>query len=942
MIKISASAALFGGIAILLVCLPTLPAQPIDPSASDTPALRQQRVEELRQIARQEKAAALEIARQQGFAARRQVGGNVFDLIRIQSDRIFEYKTLNANAAISVAAAPLQAVPYNLDGSGQVLGIWDGGAVLTTHQEFDGRVTLKEAIAAVAHSTHVGGTLIAAGVVAAAKGMSPAALLDSYEFNEDLSEMTGRAMGTPGQAGMLQLSNHSYGFVTGWENSYNPPQWYGTWSGFGPNLESDMFGQYNTDARDWDALCYSAPYYLPFKAAGNDRSDAAPAAGNAFEYWYAGNWRTETYDPAIHPQSDGGSQGGYDTISTVDTAKNIILIGGVNDAVSGGQRSLAAAAMTGFSCWGPTDDGRIKPDIVANGTSVYSCNSSSPTAYYTNTGTSMASPNACGAAGLLLQHYGDLFGGQYLRAAALKALILHTADDLGTPGPDYKFGFGLMNTQAAADLLTAAHDWPQHEILVDNVLTTAVTSRTSIIDYNGFGPIKVTLCWTDPAGTAQTGVDNPARNLVNDLDVRVVSPDGATTWLPYVLDPANPAAAATAGNNIRDNVEQIYIESPGQTGQYVVTVSFKPPLTNNSQRYALVITGQSIVPMPPQAFDVTIQTQVDTAVTIGLDAADDGLPNPPGMLQYSILSLPNHGTLFDPNSGADPIAITAVPWVLTGGGGQVRYVPRAGCTLGAAFDYAADDGGSAPEGGLSNAATVTIGIAVAQVIYSADMNSDPNWTMQGQWQWGIPAGQGGIRGNPDPTGGFDGGAVIGYNLLGDYNSNIGRETAMMPALDCSAMKGVTLSFYRWLNVEATDGASIEASTDLLNWTVIWSHSNTITDSSWNAQTLDLSALADHQPTVYIRWVTGPTDRNKVYSGWNLDEVVVRGMRDAAVTPVPGDFEPDCDVDPDDLAHFVSYWLQNCGDCDADLTADGLVDLADLAVFAQYWLTEHSL
>ncbi|MHC5184725.1 MAG: hypothetical protein ACYSPI_10690, partial [Planctomycetota bacterium] len=77
--------------------------------------------------------------------------------------------------------------------------------------------------------SHVCGTLIASGVQSSAKGMSPAATVDSYEFNNDLAEMTSRAMTIPGEAGTLQISNHSYGFATGWEYGTNPPRWYGTW-----------------------------------------------------------------------------------------------------------------------------------------------------------------------------------------------------------------------------------------------------------------------------------------------------------------------------------------------------------------------------------------------------------------------------------------------------------------------------------------------------------------------------------------------------------------------------------------------------------------------------------------------------------------------------------------------------------------------------------------
>jgi hypothetical protein len=166
--------------------------------------------------------------------------------------------------------------------------------------------------------------------------------------------------------GRLPLSNHSYGSITGWDEG----DWSGTygvhWFGAWGSREADTFGLYNSTARSWDQLCAAAPYFLPFKSAGNDRNDNAPANGTTF-YYYNGSWQSKTYDSATDPYSDGWDNGGYDTISTYGVAKNIMTVGSVADAVSGGNRSLGHAAMSSFSAWGPADDGRIKPDVVANG-----------------------------------------------------------------------------------------------------------------------------------------------------------------------------------------------------------------------------------------------------------------------------------------------------------------------------------------------------------------------------------------------------------------------------------------------------------------------------------------------------------------------------------------------------------------------------------------------
>ena len=186
---------------------------------------------------------------------------------------------MNRDAAISIGADILQAAPYSLDGAGLTIGMWDGGAGRISHQEFQGRMFNINGAGAITHATHVGGTLIAAGIDPRARGMAPAALVDSYDWNDDLAEMTAAAAAAPNEPGKIALSNHSYGFIRGWyfDGGKGGFVWYGpagaNASGFDPN-----FGVYNSRSALNDELVYNAPYYLPFWAAGNDRSDN-PANG---------------------------------------------------------------------------------------------------------------------------------------------------------------------------------------------------------------------------------------------------------------------------------------------------------------------------------------------------------------------------------------------------------------------------------------------------------------------------------------------------------------------------------------------------------------------------------------------------------------------------------------------------------------------------------------
>jgi len=172
----------------------------------------------------------------------------------------------------------------------------------------------------------------------------------------------------------------------------------------------------------------------------------------------------------------------------------------------------------------------------------------------------------------------------------------------------------------------------------------------------------------------------------------------------------------------------------------------------------------------------------------------------------------------------------------------------------------------------------TAAFEIKQACYAANMDTDPGWTAEGDWEWGVPTGGG--SGNGDPTSGYTGTNVYGYNLSGDYTNGLSATYATTPAIDCSGYTDVTLEFYRWLGVEsaAWDHAAVEVSNDGSTWTTVWEHAgDTISESSWSHQSYDISAVADDQSTVYVRWSMGPTDAIIAYPGWNIDDVVLFGQ-----------------------------------------------------------------
>ena len=470
-------------------------------------------------------------------------------------------RTMNAGAARTVGIDKLRSgggFGLNLTGAGMRVGVWEVFGVFQTHQEFDNRVLTQEAAGEIDnHATHVAGTLMASGVNPDARGMAYEARALLWTANGDLNEMI--AASSPDQNTLL-VSNHSYGPGLGWEFSNGSWRWFGDASV--SESEDYRFGFYDGKTRAMDQLAFNAPYYTIVKSAGNDRSDVGDGSRPA--------------------------DGPYDIIGTWGTAKNIITVGAVNK-INSGYEDPSDVTMSSFSSWGPTDDGRIKPDIVAAGVSLLSAVSSATDAYGQLSGTSMSAPNAAGAF-LLLQQLAKQETNNYMRSATLKALIAHTANKAtNADGPNYRFGWGLLSADRAARVILDQDDL--------NIFMKELTLQNGEVYELPINPvagekITATISWTDPAGEVSEVSLNPTDlKLVNDLDLRIVDAAGNEA-LPWILDPSSPSLGATRGDNFRDNIEKIEFNNP-EPRRYVLRVSHKNSLQNGNQRFSLILTYQS-------------------------------------------------------------------------------------------------------------------------------------------------------------------------------------------------------------------------------------------------------------------------------------------------------------------------------------------------------------
>lgn len=503
-----------------------------------------------REKARKEKNKAIAVAKTKNWPIYTiKDDGSISELMKLSPEGLpIYYSTQNVNAAKSTRVNHLNtggSLGLNLNGQGMTVREWDGGNVRTTHNAFGGRVTVVDDpsnATTVAHSTHVAGTMVAAASPATVKGMAYQANARTFNWTDDEAEALSEVQG-----GML-ISNHSYG-VPITSNGTTLPAW--------------LIGSYTSDAVAWDDIAYNSPYFLAVMSAGNDGQNE------------------DNPEPLSY---------GFDKLVANKTAKNNLVVASCEDVTVATDGSVNAANITisGFSSEGPTDDFRVKPDITGNGSNLTSTGNSSNTSTATMSGTSMASPNVAGTLVLLQQHYKNVTN-SFMRAATLKGLACHTADDAGETGPDPVFGWGLLNAKKAVETINSngLTSWVSEENLNNNqVYTMTVNSPGGI-------PLMASITWTDVPGEPNNGnlaPNDPIAALVNDLDIRVTR--NGTTYYPWKLDSDPNSPAIRVGDNAVDNVEQVKIDAPA-AGQYVITVSHKRLLITGSQKYSLVITGLS-------------------------------------------------------------------------------------------------------------------------------------------------------------------------------------------------------------------------------------------------------------------------------------------------------------------------------------------------------------
>ena len=446
-------------------------------------------------------------------------------------------------------------------------------ADISTHIDFNGKLISRHPFGVDSHGTHTSGTTVGGGFL-----------------NPMYHGMAPRAHIVSQWFSDVILNTPTY--VTDYNMVATNNSYYSSAAGCTGNRVYDILSNYEDDQlRNYDEV-------LHVIAAGNDGGSTCPG----------------------YPASFGTVKSGW------QCGKNVITVGSIV------QSSYTIAS---YSSRGPLQDGRVKPEIVTSGSGTISTYPNNT--YGSNSGTSMAAPVVTGAIALIQERYRQLHAGANAKAALIKGLMCNTAEDLGNTGPDYTYGFGMLNARKAVEAMEANQYYTSS-------MVTSQNNPYNITVPSGARRLKVLLTWTDYPAAA-----NAAVALVNDLDLTVTEPS-SLVHLPLILNPASVNSNAVEGVDHINNIEQIVIDNP-VAGTYNVNVNgFAIPqgpqtyfLTYQVDMNGITVEypfgGETLVPTQTETIRWTAYGNETNTLAVEYSSNNGGSWNPIGIAAASARSM---------------------------------------------------------------------------------------------------------------------------------------------------------------------------------------------------------------------------------------------------------------------------------------------------------------
>jgi hypothetical protein len=416
---------------------------------------------------------------------------------------------------------------------------------------------------------------------------------------------------------------------------------------------------------------------------------------------------------------------------------------------------------------------------------------------------------------------------------------------------------------------------PENDPANTNTFNKGVFERNTDTDVFSFaagtGPVDLTINpWIAPSGNTRGG----------NLDVVVELYD--TNGVRLLTNNASGVTYARVQTNLVEGVYYLHVKnagvasptssspsgytSYGSIGQYFITGTVVASGTIIPPGATLAVTDINQSGIDAKQFTVTYTDNVAVNVST-IDGADIFVTGTNGYVRdVALVSV-------DVSSDGSPRAAT------------YSIVPPAGSfwsesdngiyTIWMRTNAVRDIEGAAVPGGRLG----EFRVAVPHAIYFANMNVNPGWTLESQWQYGAPLYAAGTG----PTSGFTGTNIIGFNLSGNYPNRLDPAYATTPLINCSASTTVTLRFRRWLRLRSADSAGIQVSTNGTTWMDVWSSSSSIADNSWQEVQYALPAWVAGSPSVRLRWrLESNPAQNDI--GWNIDDVEILGDGNVDTAP----------------------------------------------------------